>query len=167
MSKCPIEQVDAIEMPFEKWAESTGEKIISEIEKKNKSKSFFKDIKFFYSKKFSFIVDTKRGKAGVARCSPHDTFNAAIGATIAFYRLMDWELPACYKPVRKKVEDLKRGDMMYDFTENSGRIKKLAFDFIAYDRAYIIVYDVFERRHRSIRPKDGAVFDVLEEEKYD
>lgn len=159
MNKCPIERKFDINVPFEQWAEKTGMYIIYLCSIFHK---MFKDIIILENDKKIIAVNIKNEHIGVAKCHPDDKYNKAIGITIAFYRMMGWELPKeAAKTVTKHLTELKKGDKVFGFDRKN--TNKPNMEYVDYYRNYIIFWDLEHHLFRPIVPKDGQKFIVLEE----
>lgn len=162
MSKCPIEKISVINEPFEQWAESTGENITNLYVNNNK---LFKDILIVVYDRITVAVNLKHKHIGIARCHKNDMKKTAIGVTIAFYRMMGWELPKVQRVVKKHISELRRGDEMFDFSGHKYNCPNCpTMEFVDVYRGNMIVWDIEKQGFRTFVPKDGAVYKVLEED---
>ncbi|MGN0605810.1 MAG: hypothetical protein ACI4JM_04745 [Oscillospiraceae bacterium] len=159
MSKCPIEKISVINEPFEQWAESTGENITNLYINNNK---IFKDILIVVYDRITVAVNLKHNRIGIARCHKNDIKKQAIGVTIAFYRMMCWELPKVQRVVKKHISELRRGDKMFDFL--GLMYNRPTLEFADVYRGHMIVWDIEKHGFRTFVPKDGTVYKVLEED---
>ena len=163
MSKCPIEKISFINEPFEQWAERIG-KVIKRLQWENHK--FFECIDIIHKTGLStYVIDIKHNRAGIARCRKGGTYNGYIGVTIAFYRMMGWELPKVQRVVEKHISELRRGDKMFDFSGRKYNCPNCpTMEFVDVYRGDIIVWDIEKQGFRIFVHKDGEVYKVLEED---
>lgn len=162
MSKCPIEKISVINEPFEQWAERMGEDIVNLYVNDNK---FFEDILIFVYSRITVAINLKHEHIGIARCHKNDIKKYNIGVTIAFYRMMGWELPKVQRVVGKHISELRRGDKMFDFSGRKYNCPNCpTMEFVDVYRGDMIVWDIEKQGFRIFVPKDGVVYKVLEED---
>ena len=162
MSKCPIEKISVINEPFEQWAERMGKDIFNLYVNNHK---FFEDILIVAYGRITVAIDLKHKHMGIARCHKDDIKKQAIGITIAFYRMMGWELPKAQRVVKKHISELRRGDKMFDFSGRKYNYPNCpTMEFVDVYRGDMLVWDIEKQGLRIFVHKDGEVYKVLEED---
>ena len=166
MSKRQIEKTTVIYEPFEQWAERAGKDIVNLYVNNNK---FLEDILIVaYSRIMSGInsaIKLKYGHIGISKFHENDIKKQAIDITIAFYRMMGWELPKAKRVVEKHISELRRGDKIFDFSGRKYNCPNCpTMEFVDVYRGDMIVWDIEKQGFSIFVPKDGGVYKVLEED---
>lgn len=158
-------EIPEIFKDFNEWAKAEG-KIIYNI----LHKDFCEEEGFRYSvvvnRKYKTvnIVDMKYNGHGSSKCLEDDEFRTNIGITIAYYKMMKWELPK--KVVYKKLSEMEQGDIFsgvlgrykficYNKTDNSFVVKRYMGKREGYSHVYEITENTEDKEYLIVEDFKG------------